>query len=103
MKLNSMILYLDDEFPKLEDFRKMLEKGNSRFWKGNYLHVVEHELIAGRYYWLYLQYDNANLYAPHVVDIMDDAVKDNPRPKKSGGDAQSADSSDGGCPSQHRP
>ena len=81
MKLNSMILYLNDNFPELEDFRKLLEKGNSRFWKGNYLHVVEHELIAERYYWLYLQYDNANLYAPHVVDIMDDAVKDNPRPK----------------------
>lgn len=81
MKLNAMLLYIDDNFPELEDCKKLLEKGNSRFWKGNYLHVVEHELIAGRYYWFYLQFDNANLYAPHVVDIVDDAVKDNPRPK----------------------
>lgn len=81
MKLNSMILYINDHFPVLEDFKNLLEKGNSGFWKGSYLYVAEHELIADRYYWLYLQYDNANLYAPHVVDIADDAVKNNPRPK----------------------
>ena len=81
MKLNSMILYINGKFPELEDFKRLLEKGNSRFWKGNYLYVVDQAVVAERYYWLYLQYDNAHLYAPHVVDIMDDAVKDNPRPK----------------------
>ena len=81
MKLNSMILYIDDRFPELEDFRSLQAKGNSRFWKGDYLYVVEQEMLADRFYWLYLQYDNANLYAPHVVDIADDSVKDNPRPK----------------------
>lgn len=81
MKLNSMLLYIDGRFPTLEDFEKMLKIGNSRFWKGDYLYDVEQELIAGRFYWLYLQYDNANLYSPHVVDTTDDSVKDNPRPK----------------------
>jgi hypothetical protein len=81
MKLNAMVLSINDRLPALADFKRMLETGNSRFWKGVYLYVVEQALIADRYYWLYLQYDNANLYAPHVVDITDDAVKDNPRPK----------------------
>ena len=81
MKLNSMILYIDDRFPELEDFRDLQKKGNSRFWKGDYLYVVEQEMVGDHFYWLYLQYDNANLYAPHVVDTADDAVKDNPRPK----------------------
>ena len=81
MKLNSMILYIDGRFPELKDFRNLQEKGNSRFWKGDYLYVVEQEMLADRFYWLYLQYDNANLYAPHVVDIADDEVKNNPRPK----------------------
>lgn len=81
MKLNSMLLYIDGRFPILEDFEKMLKIGNSRFWKGDYLYDVEQELVAGRFYWLYLQYDNANLYSPHVVDTTDDSVKDNPRPK----------------------
>lgn len=81
MKLNSMMLYIGDRFPTIEDFVRLMDTGNSRFWKGTYLYVVEQEMIADRYYWLYLQYDNANLYAPHVVDIVDDAVKDNPRPK----------------------
>ena len=75
------MLYIDDRFPTIEDFVRLMDTGNSRFWKGTYLYVVEQEMIADRYYWLYLQYDNANLYAPHVVDIVDDAVKDNPRPK----------------------
>lgn len=81
MKLNAMVMSINDRFPELADFKRMLATGNSRFWKGAYLYVVEQELIVDRYYWLYLQYDNANLYAPHVVDITDDAVKDNPRPK----------------------
>lgn len=81
MKLNSMILYIDDRFPEPEDFRSLQAKGKSRFWKGDYFYVVEQEMLADRFYWLYLQYDNANLYAPHVVDIADDSVKDNPRPK----------------------
>lgn len=81
MKLNAMMLYIDDRFPEIGDLAKMLEMGKSRFWKGDYLYVVDQMLIAERYYWLYLQYDNAHVYAPHVVDIMDDAVKENPRPK----------------------
>lgn len=64
MKLNSMMLYIDDRFPTIEDFVRLMDTGNSRFWKGTYLYVVEQEMIADRYYWLYLQYDNANLYAP---------------------------------------
>ena len=81
MKLNAMVLSIDDRLPELGDFKWMLETGNSRFRKGSYLYVVEQTLIADRYYWLYFQYDNANLYAPHVVDIVDDSVKNNPRPK----------------------
>ena len=33
MKLNAMLLYIDDNFPELEECKKLLEKGNSRFWK----------------------------------------------------------------------
>lgn len=81
MKLNSMVLYIDDRFPELTDFTQLLEIGNSRFWKKSNLFVIEQEIISNRFYWIYLQYDNANLYAPHVVDTTDDTVKDNPRPK----------------------
>ena len=81
MKLNAMVMSIDDRLPELADFKQMLNTGNSRFRRGAYLYVVEQELTSNRYYWLYLQYDNANLYAPYVVDTTDDAVKDNPRPK----------------------
>lgn len=81
MKLNSMLLYINDQFPTLADFKQMVETGNSKFWKKSNLFVIEQELIADRFYWIYLQYDNADLYAPNVVDITDDTVKANPRPK----------------------
>lgn len=81
MKLNAMVMSINDRLPELADFKRMIEAGNSRFGKGDYLHVVEQALIANRFYWLYLQYDNVKLYAPYVVDTTDDSVKDNPRPK----------------------
>ena len=81
MKLNAMLLYIDDGVPELADFRRIVEIGSSRFSRDNYMYVVEQELIGERFYWLYLQYDNSNLYAPYVLDVTDDSVKDNPRPK----------------------
>ena len=37
MKLNSMVLSIDDRLPELTDFKRMIETGNSRFQKETYL------------------------------------------------------------------
>ena len=49
MKLNSMVLSIDDRLPELTDFKRMIATGNSGFRKGTYLYVIEQELIADRY------------------------------------------------------
>jgi len=81
MKFSSMLLYINDRFPMLSDFQKLLTVGSSRYWKGSYLNDIEQELVADRFYWMYFQYENANLYSDRVIDITDDSVKENPRPK----------------------
>ena len=74
MKFSSMLLYINDRFPTLSDFQKLLQIGSSRYWKGSYLNDIEQELVADRFYWMYFQYENANLYSDRVIDITDDTV-----------------------------
>lgn len=81
MKFSAILLYVDDEFPKIETFHRLLEIGNKRYRKGNYFYTVEQEIIDNQFYWMYFQYDNENLYAQKVIDIIDDSEKSNPRPK----------------------
>ena len=81
MKFSSMLLYINDKFPTAVDWNKLNEIGSKLYSKNNNLYVVEQEFVSERFYWLYFQYDNAKLYSNHVVDINDDSVKNNPRPK----------------------
>lgn len=81
MKFSSMLLYINDRLPMESDWRQLKTIGRKLYWKNHNLHVVEQDFIADRFYWMYYQYDNARLYSDHVVDINDDSVKNNPRPK----------------------
>jgi len=81
MKFSSLILYVDDNFPTKNAFEKLKEVGTALHRKGKFLFSVDQELINERYYWMYFQYDNENLYSDTVLDTSDYFQKQNPRPK----------------------
>ena len=81
MMFHAVLLYINDQFPDISIFRKVQEVGRGLYPKGAYLYSVEQELIAGCFYWMYFQYDNAKLYSDKVIDTEDNSVKENPRPK----------------------
>lgn len=81
MKFSSMLLYVNDEFPTMQTFETLLDVGRKLYRKGKFLYSIEQTLINDRYYWMYFQYDNENLYTDTVVDTLDNSAKNNPRPK----------------------
>ena len=81
MKFSSMLLYVDDEFPTKQVFEALLEKSSTFYRKGHFLYSVEQCFVHERYYWMYFQYDNEDLYTDTVVDTFDNSAKSNPRPK----------------------
>lgn len=81
MKFNSMLLYINDRFPMLSDLQALHQVGRSLYRKGNYLYDIEQDLVEDRFYWMYFQYENENLYSNLVIDTTDDSAKENPRPK----------------------
>lgn len=81
MKFNAVLLYVNDKFPDISVFRRLIEIGSTFYRKGNYLYTIEQDLIAGRFHWMYFQYDNESLYTNTVIDTTDNSTKDNPRPK----------------------
>lgn len=81
MKFSSLLLYVNDEFPTKRVFEQVKDKGTQFYRKGKYLYKVEQEFISERYYWMYFQYDNENLYSDIVLDTSDNCEKQNPRPK----------------------
>ena len=76
-----MLLYVNDEFPTTQTFETLLGVSRKLYRKGKFLYSVEQTLIDDRYYWMYFQYDNENLYTDIVVDTLDNSAKNNPRPK----------------------
>lgn len=81
MKFHAVLLYINDQFPDISIFKNLQEVGQGLYPKGAYLYSVEQEFITDRFYWMYFQYDNAKLYSDKVIDIEDNSVKENPRPK----------------------
>ena len=81
MKFHAVLLYINDQFPDISIFKNLQEVGRGLYPKGAYLYSVEQEFITDRFYWMYFQYDNAKLYSDKVIDIEDNSVKENPRPK----------------------
>lgn len=81
MKFNAVLLYVNDKFPDISVFRRLIEVGSTFYRKGNYLYTIEQDLIADRFHWMYFQYDNESLYTNTVIDTTDNSTKDNPRPK----------------------
>lgn len=81
MKFSSMLLYINDIFPSQKVFQQLNAIGRPLYRKGKYLYSVEQQFVDEKYYWIYFEYDNENLYADKVVDTLDNSEKNNPRPK----------------------
>lgn len=81
MKFSAMLLYVNDRLPILSVLKQLQQVARPLYRKGNYLYDIEQELVADRFYWMYFQYENENLYSNRVIDVTDDSVKENPRPK----------------------
>lgn len=81
MKFSSMLLYINDSFPTLAVFKKLMEVGTALYRRGNYLYDIEQDVVSNRFYWMYIQYENEHLYSDRVIDTTDDSVMSNPRPK----------------------
>ena len=81
MKFSAMLLYVNDRLPILSVLKQLQQVARPLYRKGNYLYDIEQELVADRFYCMYFQYENENLYSNRVIDVTDDSVKENPRPK----------------------
>lgn len=81
MKFSSMLLYVNDEFPSLSVFKKVMETENHLYRSRNNLYSIEQAIVDDRFYWVYFQYDNEFLYTNVVIDTIDNSEKTNPRPK----------------------
>lgn len=81
MKFSSMLLYVNDEFPTKQTFERLLAASRPLYRKGRFLYSVETSFASDNHFWMYFQYDNENLYTDTVVDTLDNAAKNNPRPK----------------------
>ena len=79
MKFTSAVLY---DFPTLTTFKELIKKTNIYYIKRKYIYATRMELIEDKYFWMYVQFENRDLYNAKVFDIEDETEKENPRPQK---------------------
>ena len=79
----AMQLIVDNKQPTIDDFKEVIDKGNTSFQNNEFMYVVNQDLNCdNNYYWFYAEYENPYTYNDSVIDTVSGTTEKNPRPRQ---------------------